>query len=331
MMPADVDMWIVDTTLRDGEQTAGVAFTRKERLRIARLLAETGLTELEVGTPAMGDGEMADLRAISRLDLGCRLTAWCRARVDDVDRAAACLVNAVHLSVPGSPILLAAMGKSEAWVLDRIGDTADHARRHFDFVSLGVQDASRADPQFLASCARAARQAGVDRLRLADTVGIWNPFQVQLALAKLQGEVPGLPLGFHGHNDLGMATANTVAAVLAGAASVDVTVNGLGERAGNASLEEVVMALQLTADCSCGIDTRRFGELSSLVARASGRAIPPGKPIVGSGVFRHESGLHVRAIRIDGRAYEPFPASRVGHRATEFVRGKHSGPRKPGR
>jgi homocitrate synthase NifV len=162
-------------------------------------------------------------------------------------------------------------------------------------------------------------------LRIADTVGIWNPFQTHAMLLSLRADVPELPLGFHGHNDLGMATANTLAAVQAGVASVDVTVNGLGERAGNAPLEEVVMALRLTLNKACGIDAGRLCELSELVARASARPIPIAKPITGAGVFRHESGIHVRAILSDARTYEPFAAESIGQRKTEIVLGKHSG------
>jgi homocitrate synthase NifV len=212
-------------------------------------------------------------------------------------------------------------------VLRVMGDLAREFRGAFQFLSVGAQDASRADRQFLAEVAQAAEASGLCRLRLADTVGLLNPLQTYSLVEFLRAEAPMLELEFHGHNDLGMATANTIAALAAGAKYASVTVNGLGERAGNASLEEVVMAARMTLNCDCGIDTRQLGDLSVLVANASGRPLSPDKPIVGPGVFRHESGIHCSGLLSEPRSYEPFAAEEVGHTPTELVLGHHSGTR----
>ena len=317
--------WIVDTTLRDGEQAPGLVFSKQEKLSIARALAEAGVAEIEVGTPAMGEEEVQAIRAVVRLRLPSRLTAWCRATTSDLEAAARSGVDAVHVSLPASNLHLRGLKKSKSWVLDQMASIVEHARRDFDFVSIGMQDASRANPSFLARAAKAAGRIGVDRFRIADTVGVWAPFHVHASLSELHEAVPDLPLGFHGHNDLGMATANTLAAVMAGANSVDVTVNGLGERAGNAALEEVVMAMRVSLGRPSGVNPRRLMELSTIVAHASGRLLPPSKPITGAGVFRHESGIHVQALLADERTYEPFSPETVGRSDRQVLLGKHSG------
>jgi len=319
------DVWLIDTTLRDGEQAPGVVFTRRQRCALAGALAGVGVPEIEVGIPAMGDDECQAVRDVVALGLDCRLTAWARGRRGDIEAAAECGVPAVHLALPASPLHGKALGMAPERVIERIFELVAFARGQFAFVSVGAQDASRADPAFLDAFARAVRDAGADRLRLADTVGIWNPLQVGATFTRLRGIVDGLLLAFHGHNDLGMATANCVAALAAGAHGVDVTVNGLGERAGNAALEQVVMAVRVSLGRDCGIVTEGLTGLCRRVAAETGRPIPRHQPITGAGIREHESGVHVHALLRDRATFEPFRPAEVGASESAFVLGKHSG------
>ena len=317
---------LIDSTLRDGEQAPGVVFAHAEKLAMAAALAVAGVPELEAGTPAIDEEERADLAAIVNLGLPCRITAWCRATAADLDHAAQCDVDSVHISFPVSAILLGAFGKEEGWLWNALPETLERARGRFHYVSVGAQDASRSEAALLDRFVLAARDAGACRVRVADTVGIWNPRQAWRAFRRLR-RIAGsrLSLEFHGHNDLGMATANTVSAVEGGADAASVTVNGLGERAGNAPLEEVVMALRHTLARESGVDTARLAALCELVAHHSRRAIHRAKPITGADAFRHESGIHTAALLKDPAAYEPFPCEEVGCKREPFAIGKHSG------
>jgi homocitrate synthase NifV len=315
---------IDDTTLRDGEQTAGVVFSRAEKTRIARTLDAMGVGELECGIPAMGREEQDSVRALVELGLNARLITWNRAVIADIQASLDCGVRAVDISLSVSDIhIRSKLGKSREWVKEQLRVALGFAKRHDLYVSVGGEDASRADLEFLIELLAIARSEGADRFRFCDTLGMLDPFTMYESIRILRERVD-LPLEVHTHNDLGMATANSIAAVRAGAEFVNTTVNGLGERAGNAALEEVVMALRHTCGIDPGIDTRRFVEISRYVGQASCRPVPDWKAVVGEKVFSVESGLHADGVLKNPRNYEGFDPAEVGLER-RLVLGKHSG------
>lgn len=315
---------IVDTTLRDGEQTAGVVFSNQEKRRIARMLDELGVHQIEAGIPTMGGNELEAIKSITGLGLKASVMGWNRPVLKDIEASLACGCDAVAISISTSEIHIKhKLNTTRGAVLDMMVKATEFAREHVDYISVNAEDASRTDMNYLVEFAHEAKKAGANRLRYCDTIGILDPF-ITYERVKTLIERAEIEVEMHTHNDFGMATANALAGVMAGARFIGVTVNGLGERAGNAALEEVVMALKHIQNIDLGFNTARFVEVSEYVSRASGRLLPPWKAIVGSNMFAHESGIHADGALKNPQTYEVFLPEEVGLQR-QIVIGKHSG------
>lgn len=317
---------IDDTTLRDGEQTAGVVFSNKEKVEIATKLAEVGVHQIEAGIPAMGGDEQQTIKKIASLDLPCSILGWNRAVIEDIKKSMECGVDAVAISMPTSDIHIEhKLKKSRSWVLESVKIAVDFAKSKDLYVSVNAEDASRSSLDYLVEYVQTAKEAGADRLRFCDTLGILDPFET-FRVIKFLHDRADIEIEMHTHDDFGMATANALAGIRAGATFVNTTVNGLGERAGNAALEEVVMALKYTAGIDLGLQTQLFRKLALYVADASSRTVPVWKSIVGTNCFAHESGIHADGVIKNPLNYEAYTPEEVGLER-QIVIGKHSGSR----
>ena len=315
-----------DTTLRDGEQTAGVVFTNAEKVQIARYLDEIGVHQIEAGIPVMGGDEREVIEEIAHLGLKASVLGWNRANVADIKTSIDCGVDAVAISLATSDIHIETkLQKDRAWVLKSIREAVAYAKSEGVYVSVNAEDASRTEFGFLLEYAAAAKAEGADRIRFCDTIGIMEPLRTYKVVRELI-EQTGLEVEMHTHNDFGMAVANAIAGIHGGASWVNVTIGGLGERAGNAALEEVVMALKYVEGLDLDIETKRFTEIVDYVMRAAGRTVPVWKPVVGSNMFAHESGIHADGVIKNPKTYEIFSPDEVGGER-QIVVGKHSGSR----
>jgi homocitrate synthase NifV len=315
---------INDTTLRDGEQAPYVAFNTHEKLLIAQLLYECGADELEVGIPIMGQKEKEDLKEILALHLPIRIMSWNRATMSDLEASLECGVKAVDLSIPVSKILLDVKFKGDKEKLFKnLESVVRLAKQEGLFVCIGGEDASRAELSFLQEVLEFSKSIGADRFRYCDTVGTLTPYQTYENISYLT-TLNLLDVEMHMHNDFGMATANSVVGLEAGAKSANTTVIGLGERAGNASFEQLLMSLKYQFGQDKQIDSKRLKELVSTVSLAANKPINVDQPIIGENIFSHESGIHVNGMLKSKNSYEAFSPESVGC-IRRFPIGKHSG------
>jgi 2-isopropylmalate synthase len=328
---------IFDTTLRDGEQSAGVSFTLQDKLEIASRLAAAGVDVIEAGFPSASPAELASVRAVAEALRGVAVCGLARAVPGDIEAAVEALHGAehprIHVFVNASDMHLAhQLRKSREQVVEMTRIAVRQARSGVAEVEFSPMDATRSDPDFLAELIQAALEAGAATVNLPDTVGFILPDALRALIENLYARVPALRervLSFHGQDDLGLATANALAAVSAGARQLEVTVNGIGERAGNTCFEEVVMALKVHGPAlgvETGVNTRAIHSLSKLVEERSGLPIASNKAVVGANAFRHASGVHQDGVLKQRETYEVIDPAEIGHPVgTEIVLGKLSG------
>ncbi|MDD4811201.1 MAG: homocitrate synthase family protein [Methanobacterium formicicum] len=317
---------IYDTTLRDGEQTPGVCLRTAEKLKIARKLDELRIHQIEAGFPVVSNEEKRSVTTIANEGLDANILALCRTKKEDIDTALDCNVDGIITFLGTSALHLKHKLKvNQEDALNICMNAIEHAKDHGLFVAFSAEDATRTDLNFLKSVYKKAEAYGADRVHIADTVGAISPQGMDYLVRELKKEI-NIEIALHCHNDFGMALTNSVAGLLAGASAVSTTVNGIGERAGNTSLEELVMTLLLIYGVDLDFNIEVFYELSQMVEELTNMKVPENKPIVGRNVFRHESGIHVDAVIEEPLTYEPFLPELIGHQR-QIVLGKHSGCR----
>jgi len=327
---------IFDTTLRDGEQSPGASMNLEEKLRIAQVLEEMGVDIIEAGFPIASQGDFEAVQAIARVVTDSTVCGLARAARGDVERAAEAIKPAkrarIHTFISTSPLHMKYKLQMEPEeVYEAVIDSVTRARGFVDDVEWSAEDGSRTEHDFLCRCVEAAINAGATTINIPDTVGYAIPDEFAALITMLRNRVPNIDkavLSVHCHNDLGLAVANSVAAVQAGARQVECTINGLGERAGNASMEEIVMGLRTRHDrlpFTTGIETENIMRASRLVSAVTGFVVQPNKAIVGANAFAHESGIHQDGFLKHAQTYEIMTPESVGLKTSKLVLGKHSG------
>ncbi len=326
---------IFDTTLRDGEQSPGISLDAAEKLEIAEQLARLGVDYIEAGFPVASQGDFDAVQAIARSVEGPVVAALSRTQRSDVDRCFEALAEAercrIHVFISTSPSHMEHMLKmTPAQVLEEVRQGVGRAREHTNDVEFSPQDATRTPLDFMLEVLGASVEAGATTLNIPDTVGYGIPWDFGDLIARIRREIPGdYVLSTHCHNDLGLAVANSLSGVRAGARQVEVCVNGLGERAGNAALEEVVMALRIRQDqfpsLTSAVRTEELARTSRLVSRLTGYQLQWNKAVVGRNAFAHESGIHQHGVLAERSTYEIIDAASVGQVGSQIVLGKHSG------
>ena len=320
------DLIIYDTTLRDGEQTPGVCFSLDEKLEIARKLDQFKIHQIEAGFPIVSQRERESVKKIANEDLNADILALTRTKSEDIDAALDCDVDGIITFIGTSDIHLDhKMHITRQDAINLCESAVDYAHDHGVYVAFSAEDATRTDIDFLKRIYLKAEECGADRVHIADTTGAITPQGIEYLVSELTKNL-NVNIALHCHNDFGLAVINSITGVLAGATGISTTVNGIGERAGNASLEELIMALKILYGKNLGFKTKYIKKLSDIVSKASGLPIPYNKPVVGNNVFRHESGIHVDAVIEEPLCYEPYVPELVGQKR-QLVLGKHSGCR----
>ena len=316
---------INDTTLRDGEQTAGVVFSYNEKILIAKMLDEIGVNEIEAGIPIMGGEEKNAIKTISSSGLNAKIISWNRANIEDIKASLDIGVQYIHISIPISDIHIRyKLNKDFDYIKNTLIDVCRVLRKEQVVFSIGGEDSSRADKNILYEIINIAEGEGAYKYRYSDTVGILNPLDIYKNIKFIKSKFKQIAIEIHAHNDLGMATGNSVAALKAGADYVSGSITGIGERTGNCALEEVIAYFKFIEKKNIDFDFKKVKKLASIIAKITKRPIPVNKPILGRNIFHHEAGIHTDGIIKNPINYEPYPPEEVGLKRKLLI-GKHSG------